>query len=139
MRMVYRLLILPMLLGLYGCHQSPYELGFTKEEWQKMPHQKRSFILKKSYRKHTVFTGVTKQPMFNKILVTLSDGTAILWPQKSRGPYDPVQIPLQSGQCKKIHLSHQNAYATLNLCYKEGVLLPDPSSWNPEKKPGTRY
>ena len=133
----FKLLLLSCLLILSGCAAQPEDLGFSEQQWNKLSPDKQQQIFEQ--HEAVVETKKNEPPAVvsdSWIQVTIKDGTVMMPPSFKTYKYQPVTFKIQDGECKKVELdSHKNIYSVkLDVCYKNQILLLDPSRYEIDKK-----
>jgi hypothetical protein len=130
------ILLLSCVLILASC-VGPEDLGFSEQQWDKLSPDKQQQIFEQHQALLDAKHDETPAPINDTwIKVTIKDGTVMMPPDFKAYQYQPVTFKIQDGVCKKVELdSHKNTYAVnLDVCYKNQVLLIDPSRYEIDKR-----
>lgn len=128
MRRIFSLLFFAFVL-VVGCAKQDRPFGFTKEQWASFSKEKRA-VLEEQYKRHTHegihrFDHLPEGP-FGEVVVHLSGGSAMLWPDNKQMSFEPVHFKLYLGDCKDVTLKNADNATVLCVCYKNGTLVFDP-------------
>lgn len=154
MLIVFRnLLILFPLLILFGCATAPNKLGISEAEWNSYDKTKQEKLLA-DYKNLTTtemmadtnmnnqYTSVKKSTYNGSLIkVRVFGGEAMLPPFTSWQPYVSSTFEVIPGTCVNAPLravnGKEDSAVDLRACYKNNVLLLDPSRYDASKKEGT--
>ena len=117
-----------MLVLLLSACFSPIELGISENEWQKLTSEQQQKILD-NYRA-VMHAKMEEQTQLGeqKIQVNIAGGKAMLPPFVRYSTYTPLKFFILDGECKYVDLCNvTSGCVQLNVCYKNKVLLLDPS------------
>jgi hypothetical protein len=118
---------------------SPYELGISDKAWQKLSPQKQQEIIQKN---QNVITNMESQaPTGNSCLtITVADGKAKMPPfNMGRYAFQPAKFNISEGSCTSFDLTTKDKTNSSSpyACYRNNVLMLDPSKYAEDKMYGT--
>jgi hypothetical protein len=126
---------------------SPYELGISNKTWQKYTPEEQQTILQKN---QTMMATMNNQTASGNscLTVTIADGKCVMPPLfTKKSPFKPVTFNISEGTCSPFELKAANDQKivtpdtqrsiTAYACYKNGVLMIDPSKYETDKMYGT--
>jgi hypothetical protein len=132
--------LLGLLFCLASCAVKPEDLGISQQQWAKYNEKEQQKILADH---RAVLAAKHKEPKVkvtdNWLQVTIQDGLVKMPPFTKRYKYVPVTFRIQDGTCQKMLLYNYNKKHSVKLdcCYKNNVLLLDPSRYEPDKADGS--
>ena len=139
-------LLFVVFFGLIGCSSSPEKLGFTKEEWQKMPVSQQQDILQKHRKiqwtspEHEV-NDIPADLKFNMVKLKLIKGKARFGKQRKKLAFKPVSFSLSNNSCYNVRLLavSQKIQSQIKFCYANYRVSIDPSPWDLPYRQGSAF
>lgn len=133
-------IIFGLLFCMAGCAVTPEDLGISQQQWAKYSENEQQRILAEH---KSVSAAKRKAPRAeagdNWLQVSIKDGLVKMPPFTRRYKYIPVTFRIKLGTCQKILLHTYNGAHSVKLdcCYKDNVLLLDPSRYKIDKWDGS--
>lgn len=137
------IILLVTLFTLTACVVSPQRLGFSKAEWESMDKDKQTEIIRNYKQLHSdkklsfVESGEAgkNNKSMSAITVSILGGKVMMPPFTDAYAFDPVSFRIQQGSCQQVLLKEIGGKhkVEMEVCFKEGILLLDPSHYDSAK------
>lgn len=132
--------LLGLLFCLGSCAVKPEDLGISQQQWAKYSEAQQQKILAGHKAVSVAKDKEQSAPVTdNWLQVSIQNGLVKMPPFTKHYKYMPTTFQIQDGKCQKVLLhTYKNRNAVkLDTCYKNNVLLLDPSYYEVDKMDGS--